>query len=169
MKKRNKKHTPLMEKIARSRQSAHAKWLAANDAPMNSKINAGRLDARFAPILKTFLEMEESGESLVNQRNEVVYMPEQHQGVYYPLAPSLLASCKTFDIICRHRQVPLVSDGMRKAARKLEAGMPLFQSDLDVARKSIADVIEVMEPMTPSEIESCIQAEEIQELMEKAA
>jgi hypothetical protein len=168
-KKRNKQRVPLDQKVARIRQSKQAKWLSANDAPMNSKINAGRLEARFAPILKAFQDMEETGESLVNQNNEVVYMPAQHEGVYYPLAPSLLLSCKTFDIVCRHRGVPLVSEGMRHAAKKLEAGVELCQSDLDAARKSIADVIEVMMPLTPREIESCIQAQEIQELMENAA
>jgi len=58
---------------------------------------------------------------------------------------------------------------MRRAAAKLNAGMVLCQSDIDEVRRSIADVIEVMGPMTPMQIEACVQAEEIQELLEKAA
>jgi len=72
VKKREKKYRP-MDALARSLQSKHGKWLAANDAPMNSRLNEGRLAARFAPILCVFKEMEETGESMVNQKNEVVY------------------------------------------------------------------------------------------------
>lgn len=124
-----------------------------------------RIFAVFAPIEQILSRLEADGTIEVSGRQ--VVFKEDSKGGYYDAPAALRGVAQFHDIAAERYGIPADTDALWKFAAKLDAGMPLFETDIAAVRSSIASCKQQAMRLRVSQAESVLRTVQISEQMDK--
>lgn len=117
-------------------QKAQADAEAQNDLLFAHENNVARIHQVFDPVEKVLDDLVATGE--INAMPDGTPLIVAIEGGYMvPIAPALMSVVEVYERLARVYEWSDRSDGLRRLAKRLELMMPVFQEDVDEARKSI--------------------------------
>ena len=109
---------------------------AQNDLLFAHPKNVERIHRVFEPVERVLNELVATGEiNAMPDGTPLMYSAED--GHWYPVGPALISVVETYEKLAKVHGWNDHSDGLRRLAKRLELMMPIFQGDVDAARKTI--------------------------------
>lgn len=122
-----------------------------NALPIGHELNRHKIDMTFQPLESLLASVEETGEITTDTRGDPVMWDEQEE-CWMPLGPGIHNMVAMFDRAAQIYSWPESQPpGLRRLGAKLDADMPLFQSDTDDARVTIAWMRKWIVGVTPNQ------------------
>ena len=123
-----------------------------NHLPIGASENRYKLENTFGPIEKFLQQIVETCEfDVLASDGTAVFQTEWEKGRWWPVVDSFLAMCDVYELAAADLKIDSHTKGIRQLANKVDHGMMLFQSDIDMAQASINWMREITAAMTPIE------------------
>lgn len=165
-----KMHSRIQAKNQRAREDVakeNAEIERLNNLPLGHPDHGDRLMITFTPILKWMSEVERTGDSDRTLDGRPILFAPDHptEDKYFQLDDALIAVADCYSLIANRRGIADEGSGVRQLGKKLQADMLLFQSDMDLARKSIDWMIEQTKSLSPVQIQEYTSIISVRALM----
>jgi hypothetical protein len=154
----------ILETTEREAERAFEVVQKTNDLPFSDPANFPRIAMVFQPIERIldelcatgYIDSDDTGAPLLFNKDD---------GVWYPMVPALESMCDTYSKMASVYGWEDHTDGMRKLAKRLQLEMPVFQTDVDRARETIAWMKETILTITPNQFSAeCVEVQVRDEL-----
>lgn len=123
--------------------------------------------AVFAPLERLLHRIETDG--TVDVAGRQIIFREDGEGGWYDLPAAMCGVAEFHDIAARRYGIPADTAALWKLAAKLDAGSPVFESDIAAVRESIVECKRQALSLRVSQANDIIKTIQIAEHLEKAA